>query len=73
MKRIGDKPDWTEGVSTILAELNNQEELHEILKTLIRFRTPNPPGGNEKEVQAWVADRLKKLGFEVDAFDVLPG
>jgi len=73
MKRIGDEPDWTEGASAILAELNNQEELHEILKTLIRFRTPNPPGGNEKEAQAWVADRLKKLGFEVDVFDVLPG
>ena len=63
-----------ENIAGILEELDNQkEELYHILETLIRFRTPNPPGGNEKEAQDWVADRLRKLGFKVDIFDALPG
>lgn len=61
-------------IAAILQELDTRkDELLEILKTLIRFKTPNPPGGNERQAQEWIAERLKKLGFEVDLFDVLPG
>jgi len=68
MKKIGDN------VAEILEELDNRkEELYHLLETLIRFRTPNPPGGNEKEAQEWIAGRLRKLGLKVDIFDALPG
>ena len=63
-----------ENIARILDKLDNRKEaLYEILQTLIRFRTPNPPGGNEKEAQQWIAARLRKLGFEVDIFEALPG
>jgi len=63
-----------ESIARILDKVDNRkEELYEILQTLIRFRTPNPPGGNEKEAQQWIAARLRKLGFEVDIFEALPG
>jgi acetylornithine deacetylase/succinyl-diaminopimelate desuccinylase family protein len=74
MKRSGDEWGKVEDVTGIFAEIDNrQEELYEILMTLIRFKTPNPPGGNEKEAQEWVAGQLHKLGCEVDVFDVFPG
>jgi acetylornithine deacetylase len=58
----------------VLAALDNRrEELYGLIQSLICFKTPNPPGANEKEAQEWVAQRLKLLGFEVDTFDVLPG
>lgn len=61
-------------ISDILEEIESRkEDLYEILKTLIRFRTPNPPGGNEREAQEWIAEYLKKLVFTVDVFDALPG
>ena len=63
-----------ENIARILDKLDNwKEELYEILQTLIRFRTPNPPGGDEKEAQQRIAARLRKLGFEVDIFEALPG
>ena len=63
-----------ENIARILDKLDNRKEaLYEILQTLIRFRTPNPPGGNEKEAQQWIAARLRKLGFEVDIFEALSG
>ena len=35
----------------------HEGRLVELLRTLVAFRTPNPPGGNEAEAQAWVAAR----------------
>ena len=50
-----------------------RDEILDFLKTLIRFRTPNPPGGNTVEAQSWMADRLREMGFQVEVFDVFPG
>ena len=51
----------------------NQEYLFETLADLVRFKTPNPPGGNEMEAQQWIEVRLGSLGLEIDRWDVLPG
>ena len=51
---------------------DRKDDLYDILKSLIGFKTPNPPGSNERDAQEWVAQRLRLLGFEVDIFDVLP-
>jgi acetylornithine deacetylase len=51
----------------------NEERLFALLEDLVRFRTPNPPGGNEAEAQAWMEARMRELGLEVDRWDVLPG
>jgi acetylornithine deacetylase/succinyl-diaminopimelate desuccinylase family protein len=44
-----------------------------LLQELIRFRTPNPPGGNEAQAQEFMAATLADLGMTVDIFDALPG
>nr|WP_227936308.1 acetylornithine deacetylase [Alkalihalobacillus deserti] len=49
-----------------------QEELIDLLKTLISFETPAPPARNTKGVQDYVASLLKDLGFEIDMWDVYP-
>jgi len=72
LKKIGDKLHRMENIAQVLEELDNQkQQLYHILMTLIRFRTSNPPGRNEKEAQEWIADKLRKLGFQVDVFDML--
>lgn len=61
-------------LNNVLAELDNRrEELYDLIRSLIRFETPNPPGANEKGAQEWIAERLMSLGLEVDVFDALPG
>ncbi|HEX6026614.1 MAG TPA: peptidase M20, partial [Solirubrobacter sp.] len=42
-----------------------QEETAEVLATLIRFRTVNPPG-NERACIEWLADYLSDAGLEVE-------
>jgi formylaminopyrimidine deformylase len=49
-----------------------QEELLELLQTLIRFETPSPPARNTKEAQNFIAGYLKELDFEIDQWDVYP-
>jgi formylaminopyrimidine deformylase len=51
----------------------HEEQIVDLLRTLVGFRTPNPPGGNEAEAQSWVAARLEELGLDVETWDVLPG
>ena len=51
----------------------NEERLFELLASLVRFRTPNPPGGNEGPAQDWIETRLNEMGLEVDRWDALPG
>lgn len=48
-------------------------EIVNLLKRLIRFETPCPPGRNTVEAQRWIADTLEGMGFAVDTFDVFPG
>jgi acetylornithine deacetylase len=47
--------------------------LFETLRDLVRFRTPNPPGGNEGEAQDWMEQRFRELDLEIDRWDALPG
>jgi acetylornithine deacetylase len=49
-----------------------ERELFDLLATLVRFRTPNPPGGNETEAQDWIEDQFRGLGLEIDRWDALP-
>ncbi|AKP46527.1 MULTISPECIES: acetylornithine deacetylase [Bacillus] len=50
-----------------------KQELIDLLKKLISFRTPAPPARNTKEAQSFVAEFLKNLGFKIDMWDVYPG
>ncbi|WP_163538787.1 acetylornithine deacetylase [Gracilibacillus sp. YIM 98692] len=50
-----------------------QEELIELLKRLITYKTPAPPARNTDEAQQFVAAFLKDIGFEVDKWDVYSG
>ncbi len=66
--------DHNEKTTALLKKLDAKgDDLYRVLETLIRFRTPNPPGGNESEAQEWMARRLEKMGMSVDRFDALPG
>lgn len=49
-----------------------KEELIDLLKTLISFKTPAPPARNTAEAQQYVADFLKNFGFAIDMWDVYP-
>jgi acetylornithine deacetylase/succinyl-diaminopimelate desuccinylase family protein len=69
---LGARPTETEE-RVLRAIEETQDELFEYLKTLVRFRTPNPPAGNELEAQEWVEGRLRALDMEIDRWDVLPG
>jgi acetylornithine deacetylase/succinyl-diaminopimelate desuccinylase family protein len=51
----------------------NEGRLVETLRDLVRFRTPNPPGGNEREAQDWMEQRFRALELEVERWDALPG
>jgi acetylornithine deacetylase/succinyl-diaminopimelate desuccinylase family protein len=67
-------PEATRGERALLEAVEAGEaRLLDLLGALIRFRTPNPPGGNEREAQQWMAQRMAELGLEVDRWDVLPG
>ena len=64
----------TELEQAILSDIDASEgALFDLLGTLVRFRTPNPPGGNESDAQDWVEARLRALELEIDRWDVLPG
>jgi len=50
-----------------------RDELIRLASALIAFPTVSPPGRNTSEAQAFIADYLIGLGFDVDLFDVYPG
>jgi len=50
-----------------------QEELLDLLKDLIRFKTPAPPARNTAEAQQYLSQYLKALNFDIDMWDVYPG
>ena len=63
----------TPSEQTLLAEIEaNEDHLFDTLSQLIRFRTPNPPGGNETEAQDWMEQRMRSIGLEIDRWDALP-
>jgi len=49
-----------------------KDEIVNLLKELIRFKTPCPPGQNTLPAQRWIAKRLEEMNFKVDMFDVFP-
>lgn len=56
----------TEGLERAVAEISaRREELFAELATLVSFATPSPPARNTLAAQAWVAETLAGLGFEV--------
>jgi acetylornithine deacetylase len=50
-----------------------RDELVQLASSLIAFPTVSPPGRNTSAAQAFVADCLRSLGFDVDRFEVYPG
>lgn len=50
-----------------------QEELLDLLKTLITFKTPAPPARNTAEAQQYLSQYLKSLNFDIDMWDVYAG
>lgn len=51
---------------------SRQDELIEILTTLIRYETPAPPARNTKEVQDYVAKFLAQHNFTIDTWELYP-
>ncbi|KKI94007.1 acetylornithine deacetylase [Bacillus sp. SA1-12] len=51
---------------------SRKDELIELLKRLIEYKTPAPPARNTKEAQQFVADFLSEKGFTIDMWDVYP-
>lgn len=52
---------------------SHEGRIVELLRTLVAFETPNPPGANEADAQHWVAQHLESIGMSVEMFDALPG
>jgi acetylornithine deacetylase/succinyl-diaminopimelate desuccinylase family protein len=50
-----------------------KEELMELLTKLIAFPTESPPARNTNDVQEFIQDYLKDLGFKTEKWDVYPG
>lgn len=52
---------------------SRQEELMELLTKLISFPTVSPPARNTNDIQEFIQDYLKELGFKTEKWDVYPG
>jgi acetylornithine deacetylase len=52
---------------------SRQEELMELLTKLISFPTVSPPARNTNDIQEFIQDYLKDLGFKTEKWDVYPG
>lgn len=51
---------------------SRKDELIDLLKKLIEFKTPAPPARNTKEAQTFIANFLQEKGFIIDMWDVYP-
>ncbi|MGN7375029.1 acetylornithine deacetylase [Bacillus halotolerans] len=61
-------------VESLLKKAEEQkDELIELAKTLISFKTPAPPARNTDSIQTWIAQFLLERGFSIDKWDVYPG
>ncbi|WP_216828157.1 acetylornithine deacetylase [Alkalihalobacterium elongatum] len=61
-------------INQLLIQIEERkEELVELAKSLIRFKTPSPPARNTAEAQEFVATYLSDLGFSIDKWDVYEG
>lgn len=60
-------------LETLLKEVDKrEEELVNLLKTLVAFQTPAPPARNTAEAQSFVAAFLEECGFTVDRWNIYP-
>ncbi|GAA0430438.1 acetylornithine deacetylase [Lentibacillus halophilus] len=50
-----------------------QDELVDLLKELIQFKTPAPPARNTEEAQQFIDSFLQEKGLSTDKWDVYPG
>lgn len=50
-----------------------KNELLELLADLVAFPTVSPPARNTNDVQEFISNYLRKLGFKTDKWDVYPG
>lgn len=58
-------------LQTILNRVDQRkDELIELLKTLISYKTPAPPARNTTEAQTFVAQYLQELGFTIDMWEI---
>lgn len=63
-----------ENVKILLEQVDHrQDEIIDLLKKLIQFKTPAPPARNTHDAQEFVAGYLKNLGFTIDMWDIYPG
>lgn len=60
-------------ITDLMNQVNSrQDELIEILTTLIRYETPAPPARNTKEAQDYVAKFLTQHNFTIDTWELYP-
>ena len=60
-------------LESILKQVDErQDEMIDLLKTLISFKTPAPPARNTIKAQDFIAAELEKFGFSIDQWDVYP-
>lgn len=61
-------------IDSLLTKVEDQkEELIQLAKTLISYKTPAPPARNTDGIQSWIAGFLKEMRFSIDKWDVYPG
>jgi acetylornithine deacetylase len=60
-------------ITDLMSQVDSrQDELIEILTTLIRYETPAPPARNTKEAQDYVAKFLAQHNFTIDTWELYP-
>lgn len=68
------RPHASDLEGRVVEEIDRRrQDLIELIRSLVAFPTPNPPGANETEAQEWIASRLRDLRMRVEMFDALPG
>lgn len=61
-------------LDSLLAQVDNrQDELLDLLKKLVTYKTPAPPARNTTQAQQYIKNKLEQFGFETDMWDVYPG
>ncbi|TYR79398.1 acetylornithine deacetylase [Priestia megaterium] len=51
---------------------SRKDELIELLKKLVTYKTPAPPARNTNDAQHYIAGLLENYGFSIDRWDVYP-
>jgi acetylornithine deacetylase len=63
----------TEQIKLLVEQIDvRKDELIDLLKRLIEYKTPAPPARNTMEAQQFVANFLSEKGFSIDMWDVYP-